>query len=488
MPCPRAALLAALLLAAGCGGGSGGSSHPCGASGEACCATGDACATGLVCASDDTCVALPACGASGEACCANDTCNTGLACLNSTTCGQPPVVCGGSGQACCAGSACDANLACTAGTCETPPPPCGASGQACCANDTCNTGLACNGTSCATPCGATSEACCATDPACEASLLCTGGTCQAVPCGMSGDLCCAGALACDTGLVCNSDLCAPTTCALDETGATWIGFTRHHGGNYDIDLVHADGSCRTGAVSDPAIDVFPAFSPAGLLTFSSTRGGAPSLYTWDTGGAVSGIPILDAQSHAVAATAPACTPDGRWIAFEGTASGASRTDVYLVFKLGGTATPLTSGTGNNAGPVVSPDGTTVFFVSNRSGAYWVYSVPVGGGSAVQVPGTNGILGRPALSPDGKRLAFARFNTISSLSEVVARDLVAGTQAVVSGQGDSEPAFDQTGTRLVVVSVRGGDPALWTLDAADGSRAIRVTTPAGEVHGQPAFRP
>lgn len=315
-----------------------------------------------------------------------------------------------------------------------------------------------------------------------ALAACGGGGSHPTPCGAEGEACCSTGAACDGALVCEAASCR--ACPLDEAGVSWLAFTTVASDNYDISLVHADGGCLLPVVADAADDRFPTWTPAGGLGFSSTRSGGSSVYVRDLAAATDdGIP-----TPGVAAVAPAFSPDGLWVAFEGRASGATRSDVYRVLSVGGIPAPLTTAPGNSAGPVYSPDGNTLYFVSNRTGAYLVYSMGADGSSQAALAGTSGVLGRPAVSPDGATLAFARLGT-GGTAEVVLHDLASHAQVVVTALGDTDPAFDATGTRLAVSSTREGDPAIWLVDAADGGHPVRVTTPgAGVVHGQPAFRP
>jgi TolB protein len=309
-----------------------------------------------------------------------------------------------------------------------------------------------------------------------------GGGGGSTPCGAEGEACCASGAACEAALVCEAAACR--ACPLDEAGVTWLAFTTVAAGNYDLTLVHADGGCLLPVVENPADDRFPTWTAAGGLGFSSTRSGGSSLYVHGlAAGTDVGIP-----TPGYSAVAPAFSPDGLWVAFEGKGAGATHSDVYRVLSVGGIPEALTSGTGTNAGPVYSPDGSKLYFVSNRAGAYQVYSMGADGSSQTLLAGTAGVLGRPAVSPDGATLAFSKLDS-GGTAEVVLQDLTSNAQVVVSDLGDTDPAFDATGTRLAVSSTRGGDPAIWLIDAADGGNAVRVTTPgAGVVHGQPAFRP
>src|SRR5688500_14382429 len=67
---------------------------------------------------------------------------------------------------------------------------------------------------------------------------------------------------------------------------------------------------------------------------------------------------------------PDLSPDGRRIAFE------LLGDLYILPAEGGTARPITSGMAFDSQPVFSPDGRSVAFVSDRTGAenIWIAAV------------------------------------------------------------------------------------------------------------------
>jgi TolB protein len=190
----------------------------------------------------------------------------------------------------------------------------------------------------------------------------------------------------------------------------------------------------------------------------------------------------------LAATSPAFSPDGTLVAFEGYAAGVTAvSDVYVVPAAGGAPVKLTSGTGYNAGPAWSPDGSQIYFVSNRTGRYDVWKVPAAGGTETQVTSASGILGRPAATPDGKGIAFTRPASGAAFSEVVIQDLASSAIRVVSSQADGEPTFDRTGEGMVVTSFRGGDADLWLLDVATGAAVRQLTADPG-MDGVAAFAP
>ena len=77
-----------------------------------------------------------------------------------------------------------------------------------------------------------------------------------------------------------------------------------------------------------------------------------------------------------------------------------------------TAKQITFGEFDEGEPIWSPDGSRLYFTSNRrlepyyeSGGAELYSVPATGGAILKVASIDGDIGTIALSPDGKRIAF-----------------------------------------------------------------------------------
>lgn len=278
-------------------------------------------------------------------------------------------------------------------------------------------------------------------------------------------------------------------CAFDTGGAPWLALCSLASGSWDVEVIRADGTCRRPIAEGPATDLHPAWTAAGLIAYDSDRAPGQGLWLHD---------LKTGQEHrldlgTLSATSPAFSPDGATLAFEGRVPGSTDGSIYLVPAAGGTPTLLTTdpldpaapAPSANGGPSFSPDGATVYFVSNRSGAYDVWKVPAAGGEAVRVTTGSGIIGKPAVSPDGLSLAYARAAP-GSTTEVVLRDLAGGAVTVLGGTGRSEPAFDPAGGRL---ALRAQYLLTTTIDLTplDGSPGLRLTTGPGP-DGAPAFAP
>jgi dipeptidyl aminopeptidase/acylaminoacyl peptidase len=107
------------------------------------------------------------------------------------------------------------------------------------------------------------------------------------------------------------------------------------------------------------------------------------------------------------------------------------------------------------GPVPSPDGRWIAFVSDRDGWDHVYVVPSAGGAAVAITRGAFEAWRPSWSPDSSRIAFdanepgkpgVRQVWVAAIGSDPAR---AGLRALTSGRGTNvNPLFSPDGKRLV----------------------------------------
>jgi Tol biopolymer transport system component len=70
---------------------------------------------------------------------------------------------------------------------------------------------------------------------------------------------------------------------------------------------------------------------------------------------------------------------------------------------------VTNFDGVQSQPALSPDGRSVAFVSNRDGHFNIYVGLISGGRLVQVTNDPNLKARPAWSPDGTTIAYARLN-------------------------------------------------------------------------------
>lgn len=108
--------------------------------------------------------------------------------------------------------------------------------------------------------------------------------------------------------------------------------------------------------------------------------------------------------------APSPSPDGTWIVFPlrstDLAGNKGRTSLWIIRPNGTGQRPLTFQPGNDAEPCWSPDSSTVYYLSTRSGSSQVWKVSPSQGDAVQVTDLPLDLANLKCSPDGKAMAFS----------------------------------------------------------------------------------
>ncbi|BAC89644.1 S9 family peptidase [Gloeobacter violaceus] len=175
------------------------------------------------------------------------------------------------------------------------------------------------------------------------------------------------------------------------------------------------------------------------------------------------------------------------------------------------AKQITKGEFEEDAPAWSPDGTRLYFTSDRTReAYYepvdtdIYTVSAGGGEISRVVNIDGPIGTFALSPDGRRIAFVGFVNakpeysytqpdlfVADLSpgaapknltadyDFDAGDGIGGDQRAPRAAADYRPVWSGDGRSIVIATAERGRANLKRFDAADG-RASDVTTGDHEI--------
>jgi TolB protein len=183
--------------------------------------------------------------------------------------------------------------------------------------------------------------------------------------------------------------------------------------------------------------------------------------------------------------APSWSPDGKKLAL--TLSGNNgNLDIYLL-DLGSQAlTRLTDDPGIDTEASFTPDGTAIYFTSDRSGNPQVYRLGLGGNERPRrVTFTGSYNARPRVSPDGKQLAVLTLD--DGAYRIGIQDLATNTMQVLSkGRQDESPSYAPNGAMVILAGRERGQGVLQTV-SIDGQTSFRLNADAGEVR-EPVWGP
>ncbi len=177
---------------------------------------------------------------------------------------------------------------------------------------------------------------------------------------------------------------------------------------------------------------------------------------------------------------PALSPDGTLVAYSSDAAGNS--NIWLVDARGGEPMRLTDGPGEEGKPAWFPDGRSLAYVSIQGGKASVWRAPRLGGSPLLLAEDADM---PAISPDGKRIAFVRLGP-GGQRRIWTAPLEHPTDARRLTGDDGglwdhmDPAWSPDGSRICYSDFRN----LWVI-ALEGGKPRQLTTD-DEVNREPAW--
>jgi len=253
-------------------------------------------------------------------------------------------------------------------------------------------------------------------------------------------------------------------------------FMSDRSGSADIFIADASGENATSLTMDAARDEFPVASHDGrTIAFASDRAGdGLQIFTMNHDG--SGVRQL--TKLFASATAPAWSPDGSRIAFQGQRDPQIGSDIYTVRPDGSALTRLTSDHIEDRGPTWSHDGRAIAFARNPGGAsdFDLYLIESHGGVPRRVTSAPGRDLDPAWSPDGSQLAFVSDREGTILPELHVLDLPGGATRKLAAGAAEHPAWTADGRSVVFAT---HDPGNWELARLDLERSINLTQHAAE---------
>jgi TolB protein len=183
--------------------------------------------------------------------------------------------------------------------------------------------------------------------------------------------------------------------------------------------------------------------------------------------------------------APAFSPDGRKLAL--TLGGTSgNPDIYVLDLQTQGLTRITDDPAIDTEAVWTPDGTGLYFTSDRAGAPQIYRIGTNSGDRPKrMTFTGSYNARPRVSPDGTQLAMVTLDEGSY--RIAVQDVASGTQRVLTrGRQEESPSYAPNGAMLIYSGSDGGRATLATV-STDGLTGTRLKSDQGQVR-EPTWGP
>ncbi len=262
----------------------------------------------------------------------------------------------------------------------------------------------------------------------------------------------------------------------------------HDGEDWDLAVVPLDGSNRvtpltTGRGNDRLPDWRPVQPPSGadagaadtggMLVFQSDRDGRDKIYalhpaTGDVRALTEGAGHRDEE--------PALSPDGRRVAFHTNRFDAETYDVAVMDVDGSNVRRLTDHAAWDQDPVWMPDGGSLVFTSEREGTGAIFRVHLDDGRVERLSKTNDRAIMPAVSPDGRHVAYAVATARGF--QIALLDLATGEERQLTqvDGGACRPAWSPDGRRLAYVRMQGDEPS-WLEEIDIGTGESRTVVDA-----------
>ena len=258
------------------------------------------------------------------------------------------------------------------------------------------------------------------------------------------------------------------------------------------DTAPTDLGVELGAAGHFLAAQLPAYSPDGRwLSFISTRSGAQELWLWSTGdGTDRQLTRLGARINSYS-----WSPDGRWIAFAGDRQG--RYDIWKVQVSDGAVHRLTTDQRYEVFPSWTPDSAEILYV--RLDEQWLDHDVI----RIAADGTNprpvvsdtdffdyragGTFGYPMVSPEGDQVLFRSHRSGWINYWIV--PLNGGTpRALAAEEADqSDASWSPDGTQVVFTSNTNGTHSLRVARVSDGAVTTLVEPETG-MAGNPRWSP
>jgi TolB protein len=216
---------------------------------------------------------------------------------------------------------------------------------------------------------------------------------------------------------------------------------------------------------------------------SSSKAREIFIMDWD---AANSIKISNHQSIALS---PAWSPDAKMVAYtvyvQRAKSKLRNADMYLYDLSTGKREPLSYREGMNSGAAFDPNGKYIYLTISQGSHPDIYKINYTGEIISKI--TNGPSGamnvEPAISPDGKRLAFSSDRPGRTMIYTMNADGSNIKRITFAGQFNASPAWSPDGKKIAFAGQTGSNFDIFVMND-DGTNMIRLTS-AKRPNGHPA---
>ncbi|MBC8334060.1 MAG: TolB family protein [Anaerolineales bacterium] len=151
---------------------------------------------------------------------------------------------------------------------------------------------------------------------------------------------------------------------------------------------------------------------------------------------------------------------------------------------------LTSGEWDDISPALSPDGKQIAFASNRSGFWDLYLLEIESGETARLTNTKTYDGAPSWSPDGAWLASETYldHSLEILIQPISDSGQEAIRLTDNPAADHSPAWAPDGRQVAFVSTRGGDSDIYLADLDDtgSNRFLNLSETPNAIEDHPVW--
>ncbi len=258
---------------------------------------------------------------------------------------------------------------------------------------------------------------------------------------------------------------------------------------YQLIVADADGENRVVVAESTQPLMSPAWSPDGRrLAYVSFEGNQSAIYVQTLRTGTRERVSMRAGHNG----APVFSPDGRRLALT-LSLVEGNFDIYTLDLGTQVLRRLTDHPAIDSEPAWSPDGETIYFMSDRSGSPQIYRIPSNADTRAapqRVTFYGNYNARPRVSPDGRFLAVVHRSDDTQGNFRIATFDLANNQffGVLSrrGQLDESPSYAPNGALLIFATRERGRGVLGTV-TSDGNIEQRIESGVGDVR-EPVWGP